>query len=136
MKAAGWTLCVALMAAPALAQDATSETITSETAARLEAAQKSRALTRPAAPAPAPGTPAPEIVEEPINWTEMRTEMAISARRDIQSQQTVTAVVGRPAGLRAASAERFQNVVTREVNLTRLPLLAPERDELWRVLAG
>lgn len=93
---------------------------------RLQAALKERALTRPRIDAPPVGQPSTETVEGKINWTEMRTALALSARRDLTSRQTTTAVVARPPGLRAALSENFKNVVVREVNVTRLPVLAPE----------
>lgn len=93
---------------------------------RLQGALKDRALTRPRLRAAPIGQPSTEIVESKINWTEMRTELALSARRDISAQQTPTRVAARPPGMRAMAAENFKNVVVREVNTTRLPVLAPE----------
>ena len=92
---------------------------------RLQTALKDRALTRPRVDAPPVGQPSTETVEDKINWTEMRTALALSARRDLSSRQGTTAAA-RPPGLRAALSENFKNVVVREVNVTRLPLLAPD----------
>ncbi len=101
---------------------------------KLQAALKERALTRPRIDAQPVGQPSTEIVEGKINWTEMRTALALSARRDLSSRQTPTAVVARPPGLRAAVAENFKNVVVREVNVTRLPVLAPEGARIAQTL--
>lgn len=93
---------------------------------RLQQSLEERALTRPRAAPPPIGQPAQEIEDGEINWMEMRTAIAVSARRDSAARQTVTAAVARPPGMRAAAAESFKNVVVREVNVTRLPVLAPE----------
>ncbi len=56
----------------------------------------------------------------------MKTELALTGRRDVSTPQAATRAASRPPGMRAASAEQFKNVVVLEVNLTRLPVLAPE----------
>lgn len=101
---------------------------------RLQAAQKERALTRPRLARTPPGIPAKEIVDGGANWTEMKTRLAVSAQRDGAARQTTAAVVARPPGMRAVAATNFKNVVTREVNLTRLPLLAPEGARIAQTL--
>jgi len=93
---------------------------------KLQAAQQQRAITRPRVDAPPVGLASTQIVEEKINWTEMRTELALTQRREIAARQATTANVARPPGIRAATAENFKNVAAREVNVTRLPVLAPE----------
>ena len=113
---------------------ASAQTNDPEAGARLHDALRERALTRPRLAPPPIGLPARPIEESEINWTQMRTALAISARRDAGASQTVTAVVKRPPGLRAAPAERFKSVVLREVNLTRLPLLAPEGGRISQTL--
>jgi len=102
--------------------------------ARLQEALRERAQTRPRLAPPPIGLPARRIEESDINWTEMRTALAISARRDSSVNQTTAAVVQRPPGLRAAPAERFKTVTLREVNLTRLPVLAPEGGRISQTL--
>lgn len=92
-----------------------------------------RALTRPRAEAPPVGQPSDENVESEISWMEMRTYLAVSARREIAARQTA-AVVARPPGMRAASADSFKNVAAREVNVTRLPVLAPEGARIAQTL--
>lgn len=93
---------------------------------RIQEELAERALTRPLQKAPPLGQPAGEIVEDKINWTEMRTELALTQRREIAARQSTTAALPRPSGMRAAAAETFKNVALREVNVTRLPVLAPE----------
>lgn len=93
---------------------------------RLQQSLEERALTRPRAAATPIGQPAQAVDDGEINWTQMRTALAVSARRDSAANQVVTATVARPPGMRAAAAENFKNVVVREVNVTRLPVLAPE----------
>ncbi|MEZ5915544.1 MAG: hypothetical protein R3C42_07985 [Parvularculaceae bacterium] len=112
---------------------ASAQTNDPEAGARLHDALRERALTRPRLAPPPIGLPARPIEESEINWTQMRTALAISARRDAGASQTVTAVVKRPPGLRAAPAERFKSVVLREVNLTR-SLLAPEGGRISQTL--
>jgi hypothetical protein len=119
---------VFLAGGPALAQD------DDAAAERLRASAKERALTIPRVNPPEIGAPAREIVDGDINWTEMRTELAISARRDIGAQQTRTAVVSRPAGMRAVSADRFKVVRAVEVNRAQVPVLAPEGDRIAATL--
>lgn len=101
---------------------------------RLQAALKERALTRPRLDGAPPGVPAGEVVEGEINWIEMKTALAISARRDVSAQQSTTAVAARPPGIRAIDAQNFKNVVVREVNLARLPVLAPEGARIAQTL--
>lgn len=105
---------------------ALAQTSDPEAGDKLQRSLAERALTRPRIDAPPVGLPTEKPVEGEINWTEMRTYLALSARRDIAAQQTTAAVVARPPGMRAAAAENFKNVVVREVNVTRLPVLAPE----------
>jgi len=101
---------------------------------RLRKSLADRALTRPAADAPPVGQPASETVDGEINWTEMRTELALTQRRELAARQTVTAAAARPPGMRAAAAENFRNVALREVNVTRLPVLAPEGGRIAETL--
>ncbi len=103
-------------------------------AERLRAGAKERALTIPRENPPEIGAPAREIVEGGVNWTEMRTQLAISARRDISADQTVTRAVARPPGMRAASADRFKSVRAVEVNRAQVPVLAPEGDRIAATL--
>ncbi len=100
----------------------------------LRAALKERALTRPRADATQVGQPAEEVVDGRINWTGMRTSLAISAGREVAAQQNIRATGRRPPGVRAAAPESFENVVVREVNLTRLPVLAPEGARIRQTL--
>lgn len=105
--------------------------------ARGEALQEylaEQAATRPRVNAPPVGVPAQETVESDINWTEMQTELALTQRREIAARQTVTAVVARPPGMRAASVQSYDNVVVREVNVARLPVLAPEGAQIAETL--
>lgn len=101
---------------------------------RLQAAQKERALTRPRAGAPPVGQASQDLADGEINWTEMRTQLALTQRREIASQQGVRTVSIRPPGMRAAAAGNFRNVVVREVNLARLPVLAPEGGRIAQTL--
>lgn len=105
--------------APALAQDDTR-------AEALRADIKERAQTIARERPPEIGMPARDVVEGAVNWTEMRTQVAISARRDISAQQTATRAASRPPGLRAASAENFKSVRALEVNRAQVPVLVPE----------
>jgi hypothetical protein len=100
----------------------------------LESDLKKRALTRAVADPTPVGEVAKETVESDIKWIEMRTELALTARREAAAAQTVTRAVARPPGMRAAPAENFKTVVVREVNLTRLPLLAPEGPRIAETL--
>lgn len=104
------------------------------TAEELDADLKARALTRAASDRSPPGEPAKEVVEGEVNWIAMKTELARSERRDIAARQSVTAAVARPPGVRAAAAQSFKTVVVREVNQTRLPLLAPEGGRIAQTL--
>ncbi|NWG92495.1 MAG: hypothetical protein HXY21_08310 [Parvularculaceae bacterium] len=116
-------LCTLMIAGGSYAY---AQTANRQNADALESELKNRALTR-AAVDPAPvGEAAKETVESAVNWIEMRTALALTARREVAAQQTATRAVSRPPGMRAAPAETFKSVVVREVNLTRLPLLAPE----------
>ncbi len=103
-------------------------------AERLRASAQARALTVPRENPPEIGAPARAVVDGEINWTEMRTQLAISARRDISAQQTVTRVVARPPGMRATSADRFRSVRAVEVNRAQVPVLAPEGDRIVATL--
>ncbi len=112
--------CAAMIAAaPALAQD-------EARAEALRAEIKERAQTIPREEAPVIGAPARDVVDGEINWTEMKTQLAISARRDVSAQQTVTRATARPPGMRAVAADRFKSVRAVEVNKARTPLLVPE----------
>ncbi|HNR75928.1 MAG TPA: hypothetical protein PKM48_02280, partial [Parvularculaceae bacterium] len=113
---------------------ANAQTNDPEAGARLQATLEERALTRPRLAPPRIGQPAQRIEESRINWTEMRTALAISARRDSSGNQTTAAVIQRPPGLRASPAERFKTVTLREVNITRLPVLAPEGGRISQTL--
>jgi hypothetical protein len=93
---------------------------------KLQTALSERALTRPRADAAPVGQPSQEVADGDINWTQMRTELALTQRREVAAQQGVTAARTRPPGVRAAAAENFKNVIVSEVNVTRLPVLAPE----------
>lgn len=101
---------------------------------KLQAALAERALTRPRADAAPVGQPSQEVADGEINWTQMRTELALTQRREVAAQQGVTAARLRPPGVRAAAAENFKNVVVREVNVTRLPVLAPEGARIAQTL--
>lgn len=129
-RAAALAGVAAIFAAGAIAQaqedDAAAE--------RLRVGAKERALTIPRENPPEIGAPAREVVEDDVNWTEMRTELAISARRDISSQQATTRVVSRPPGMRATSADRFRSVRAVEVNRAEVPVLAPEGDRIAATL--
>ncbi len=103
-------------------------------AERLRAGAKERALTVPREKPPEIGAPAREVVEGRINWTEMKTQLALSARNDIASQQTVTRAVARPPGMRATSADRFKGVRAVEINRAQVPVLAPEGDRIAATL--
>lgn len=80
------------------------------------------------------GKPAEEPVDGKINWTEMQTELALTKRREVAADQSVAAAAARPPGMRATSAEQYKNVVVREVNVTRLPLLVPEGGRIAETL--
>lgn len=122
-------VCVILFVAgaPALAQDDTR-------AEALRADIKARAQTIDRERPPAIGAPAREVVEGDVNWTEMKTQLAISARRDISSQQSTTRVAARPPGMRAASADNFKSVQAVEVNRAQVPVLVPEGGEIAATL--
>lgn len=113
---------------------ANAQTNDPDAGARLQAALEARAETRPRLSPPRIGLPARQIEESRINWTELRTVLAISARRDTGANQTTAAVIRRPPGMRSAPPERFQNVTPREVNTTRLPVLAPEGPRIAQTL--
>lgn len=118
------TLAVALALGGALAlAQSSSDPAVGE---RLQAALKERAETRPRLRPPPIGRPAKETVEDGVNWTEMRTAVAVTAAREAAAGQSITTAPGGTAGIRAAAPERLKNVVTREVNVTRLPVLAPD----------
>lgn len=95
---------------------------------------KERATTIPREKPPEIGAPAREIVDGRINWTEMKTELAVSARRDIAAQQTATRAVARPPGMRAVAADRFKSVRAVEVNRAQVPLLVPEGERISATL--
>lgn len=120
--------CAALLAAtPALAQDDTrAEALRAEIKARAQTIARDRP--------PEIGEAARTVVEGDINWTEMKTQLAISTRRDIASQQTVTRVEARPPGMRAASADNFKTVRAVEVNRAQVPVLVPEGGEIAATL--
>lgn len=122
------TVAAALTATAALAQadDAQAES--------LRAKLKERATTIAREQAPELGAPARAVVEGGINWTEMKTELAISARRDIAAQQSVTRATARPPGMRAVAADRFKTVRAVEVNKARVPLLVPEGERIASTL--
>ncbi len=100
----------------------------------LRTAQKERARTIPREQAPEIGAPAREVVDGRINWTEMKTQVAVSARRDVAAQQTVTRGVQRPPGVRAAAASSFKSVRAVEVNRAQVPVLVPEGDRISATL--
>lgn len=118
----------ALSAGAALAQDDDAQ------AESLRTKLKERAATIPRERPPEIGAPAREVVEGAVNWTEMKTELAISARRDISAQQSVTRVTARPPGMRAVAADRFKTVAAVEVNKAQVPLLVPEGDRIAATL--
>ncbi|MCB2097305.1 MAG: hypothetical protein KDE05_06695 [Parvularculaceae bacterium] len=133
--AAAFTAAMAVGAASFFAFAQTDESASPpERAARLQAALEARAQTRPRLAPPRLGLPAKPAEEDRINWTEMRTALALSARRDTSAGQTTAAVIARPPGMRAAAAENFKTVVTREVNVTHLPVLAPEGSRIAQTL--
>lgn len=122
-------------AAMMFAAGATAQAQDDEAAAeRLRASAKERALTIPRESPPEIGAPAREAVEGRINWTEMRTELAVSSRRDVAAQQTLTRAVVRPPGMRAARLENFRAVRAVEVNSAQVPVLAPEGDRIAATL--
>ncbi len=110
------------------------QTPDSAAADRLQAAQASQALTRARIDPTPLGQPAQEVAEGSINWTEMKTELALTQRREVAARQSVTAAIARPPGMRAASAQNYKNVTVREVNVTRLPVLAPEGARIGQTL--
>ena len=120
--------CAAMVAAaPAFAQDdARAEALRADLKARAQTIARDRP--------PEIGEAAREVVDGDINWVEMRTQLAISARRDIGAQQTVTRAVARPPGLRAAGADRFKGVRAVEVNRAQAPVLVPEGGKIAETL--
>ena len=72
-----------------------------------------------------PGLPAKPLEAAPVRWDEVRAQMALTARRDLASSQTVAAAVSTPAGLRAIEPRRLKSVSLREVSLTKTPVLVP-----------
>ena len=124
----------AVIAAASLLQTANAQTNDPAAGDRLQEALQARALTRPRLDAPPVGQPSPETVDGAINWTEMRTELALTRRREIAARQTTTRVATRPAGMRASTSDNFRNVAAREVNVTRLPVLAPEGGRIAQTL--
>lgn len=134
MKKFAVTATLAACAFGAVSFFALAQTNDPEAGDKLQAALKERALTRPRAGAPPIGQASQETIEGEINWTEMRTELALTQRREVASQQSITAARARPPGIRAAAAESFKNVVVREVNVTRLPVLAPEGARIAQTL--
>jgi hypothetical protein len=124
----GCLAALTLMSGGALAQDDDAQ------AESLREKLKERATTIPRERPPEIGAPAREIVDGRINWTEMKTELAVSARRDIAAQQTVTRVAARPPGMRAVAADRFKTVAAVEVNKAQVPLLVPEGDRIAATL--
>jgi len=125
--AAAMALSMALQ--PAAAQDG--DAIRAEA---LRASQKERAQTIPLEKPPEIGAPVREIVDGRINWTEMKTQMALSVRRDAATQQTISRVTVRPPGMRAVAADRFKNVRAVEINQAQVPVLAPEGDRVGATL--
>lgn len=118
----------AIIAGPAFAQG-------DEAAAeRLRAADKERALTIPRTNAPGIGAPAREVIDGRINWTEMRTELALTARREVAASTATTRAVARPPGLRASGADRFKLVRAVEINRAAVPVLAPEGERIAATL--
>lgn len=122
-----------LISGVGVAQDAVAQDDSAQAEA-LRARLKERAATIPRDRPPEIGLPARESVEGDINWTAMRTELAISARRDAAAQQTATRAVARPPGLRAVSADRFKSVQAVEVNRAQVPLLVPEGGRIGETL--
>lgn len=105
-----------------------------EAGVRLQKTLQESAITRPRVKAPPVGQPAGEVVEDEINWTQMRTELALTSRRDISAKQSTASAVARPPGMRAAQVESFKTVAASEVNLARLPILAPEGARIAQTL--
>ena len=118
--------CAAALGLAAGAQAQSAAQDDDERAESLRARLKERAMTIPRDRPSEIGVPAREVVEGGVNWTAMRTELAISARRDVAAQQTATRAIARPPGLRAVAADRFKSVRAVEVNRARVPLLVPE----------
>lgn len=104
------------------------------TAERLRLSAEERALTIPRENAPEIGAPAREVVDGRINWTEMRTELALTARREVAATTTTTRAVARPPGLRAVAADRFKGVRALEINRAAVPVLAPEGERIAATL--
>ncbi len=118
--------CVSALAFVAFSPAATAQEEDSTRAETLRASLKTRAQTILRDRPPDLGLPAQEVIESRINWTEMKTQAAISARRDNAARQSTTAAVVRPPGLRAAAADRFKGVRAVEVNRAQVPVLVPE----------
>ena len=93
---------------------------------KLQAALKQKALTRPLRNPPPVGVKARDAILEKIDWIGMRTQLAISQRKDAAATNTVSARIPRPPGFRATSPQSFKRVRALEINRTRLPVLAPE----------
>ncbi|MFN0024035.1 MAG: hypothetical protein ACKVS5_09050 [Parvularculaceae bacterium] len=118
--------CLSALALAATPPAANAQEDDGARAESLRASLKTRAQTILRDRPPEIGLPAREVVESRINWTEMKTQAAISARRDSAARQSVTVAVVRPPGLRAAAADRFKGVRAVEVNRAQVPVLVPE----------
>lgn len=124
---------MACIAGSVAAQDSTS----TAAADKLTASLKERAQTRPATRATEIGMPAREVVDGEVNWTAMKTELALTQRREVaakQNQAATGAAAAPTPGMRAAAPESFKNVVVREVNVTKLPVLAPAGGRIQQTL--
>lgn len=107
------------------------------TADKITATLKERAQTRPAARATTIGMPAREVVDGEVNWTAMKTELALTTRREVAAKQNQAATGAASAptpGLRPAAPERYKTVVVKEVNITNLPVLAPDNARIQQTL--
>jgi hypothetical protein len=123
-------VAIAGIAGVVAAQDRT----TSPAAEKLMQKLKERAETRPAARATAIGKPAKEVVKGEVSWVAMKTELALTARRDSVAKPNMAAQTARPPGVRAMAPERLKNVVVKEVNVTQLPVLAPSNERIQQTL--
>jgi hypothetical protein len=100
----------------------------------LQAELEKAALTLPEKRREEIGEPAQEVEDDKINWTEMQTELALTRRREVTAEQQTAASRTRPPGMRAVASADYKNVVTKEVNVTRLPLLVPEGGRIAETL--
>lgn len=94
-------------------------------AAALEAALEKAAQTRPRLKALPVGPVATEERQAIIDWAGVRSDLALSARRDQSGAAAGRTFAAAPSGVRAAPLERFKNVRAAEAAVPRLPVLVP-----------